>query len=164
EELVQRLLALVVPAAQARAAMAADGVDLIDEDDAGGVPLSLVEEIAHAGRAHADEHLDEVRAREREERHARLTRNRLGEECLARARRTEQERALRDASAEALEFLRIAQELDDLFQLLLRLVGASHVLERDLGARFQRDLGTALPELHRACPARLDLADHHHPE
>ena len=34
QQLVQRLLALVVAAAEARAAMAADRVDLVDEDDA----------------------------------------------------------------------------------------------------------------------------------
>ena len=34
EQLVERLLALVVPAAEARAAMTADGVDLVDEHDA----------------------------------------------------------------------------------------------------------------------------------
>jgi hypothetical protein len=34
EQLVEGLLALVVTAAEARAAMAADGVDLVDEDDA----------------------------------------------------------------------------------------------------------------------------------
>ena len=40
EQLVQRLLALVVTAAQAGAAMAADGVDLVDEDDARRVLLA----------------------------------------------------------------------------------------------------------------------------
>ena len=42
QQLVQRLFALVVPAAQACASLAAHGVDLIDEDDAGMVfwPLS----------------------------------------------------------------------------------------------------------------------------
>ena len=62
QQLVQRLLALVVAAAQARAAMAADGVDLVDEDDAGGVLLGLLEHVAHAAGADADEHLHEVRA------------------------------------------------------------------------------------------------------
>ena len=62
EELVERLLALVVPAAEARAAVTADGVDLVDEDDAGRVLLALLEEVAHAAGADADEHLDEVRA------------------------------------------------------------------------------------------------------
>ncbi len=37
QNLVQRLLTLVVGAAQTRAALAADGIDLIDEDDEGAV-------------------------------------------------------------------------------------------------------------------------------
>ena len=51
EELVERLLALVVAAAEARAPVAPDGVDLVDEDDAGRVLLSLLEEVADAARA-----------------------------------------------------------------------------------------------------------------
>ena len=62
EELVQRLLAFVVTAAETGAAMAADRVDFVDEDDAGGVLFTLLEEVAHARGAHADEHFDEVRA------------------------------------------------------------------------------------------------------
>ena len=61
QHLVQGLLALVVAAAQAGATLAADGVDFIDEDDAGRVLLGVLEHVAHAGRAHADEHFDEVR-------------------------------------------------------------------------------------------------------
>ena len=62
EQLVQRLLALVVAAAEAGAAMAADRVDFVDEDDAGRVLLGLLEHVAHARSADADEHLDEVGA------------------------------------------------------------------------------------------------------
>jgi hypothetical protein len=72
EQLVQRLLALVVAAAEAGAAVAADGVDLVHEDDARRRLLRLLEEVAHARGADADEHLDEVGAGDREERHARL--------------------------------------------------------------------------------------------
>ena len=59
-------------AAKAGAAMAADGVDFVDKDDAGRVLLGLFEHVAHAGGADADEHLDEVRARNGEERHVGL--------------------------------------------------------------------------------------------
>ena len=76
QELVQRLLALVVAAAEPGAAMAADGVDLVDEDDAGGVLLALHEEVTDARGADADEHLDEVRARDGEERARRPRRRR----------------------------------------------------------------------------------------
>ncbi len=86
EELVQRLLALVVTAAEARAAVTTDGVDLVDEDDAGRVLLALLEEVADAARADADEHLDEVRAGDAEERHARFARDGAREERLAGAR------------------------------------------------------------------------------
>src|SRR3546814_18661430 len=79
QQLVQRLLALVVPATQARAAMAADGVDLVDEDDARRVLLALLEHVAHAAGADADEHLDEVGARDREERPLGLTGDGLGQ-------------------------------------------------------------------------------------
>src|SRR6185437_7939132 len=68
EQLVQRLLALVVTAAQAGAAVAPDGVDLVHEDDAGGVLLGLLEQVAYAAGAHADEHLDEIRPADAEER------------------------------------------------------------------------------------------------
>ena len=97
EQLVQRLLALVVPAAQAGAAVATDGVDLVDEDDARRVRLALLEQVAHAAGADADEHLHEVGARHREERTARLAGDRLGEQRLARARRTR--RAARPSAA-----------------------------------------------------------------
>jgi hypothetical protein len=49
-----------VPAAEAGAAVSPDGVDLVDEDDAGRVLLALQEEIARARRPR-QEHLDEVR-------------------------------------------------------------------------------------------------------
>src|SRR5260370_8828874 len=67
EELVEGLLALVVSTAEACAAVTADCVDLIDEDDAGGVLLALLEEVADAGSADADEHLDKVGAGDGEE-------------------------------------------------------------------------------------------------
>ena len=82
QQLVQRLLALVVTAAHPGTAMAADGVDLVHEDDAGRVLFRLLEEVADAAGADADEHLDEVRAGDREERHPGLAGNGAGEQRL----------------------------------------------------------------------------------
>ena len=62
EELVERLLAFVVAADGAAAARLAQGVEFVDEDDAGGLALGLAEQVAHAAGADADEHLDEVGA------------------------------------------------------------------------------------------------------
>ena len=67
EQLVERLLALFV-AERVAAAVAADGVELVDEDDARLVAARLAEQLAHARRADAGVHLDEVRAAGRDER------------------------------------------------------------------------------------------------
>ena len=114
EHLVERLLALVVAAAQAGAAVAADGVDLVDEDDRRGVLLGLLEQVAHAAGADADEHLDEVRAGDREERHAGLAGDGAGQQRLAGAGRAEQQHALGDLRADGLELGRVLQEVLDL--------------------------------------------------
>ncbi len=99
QQLIERLFALVVAAAKARAAMAPDRVDFVDEDDAGRVLLGLLEHVAHPARADADEHLDEVRARDGEERHVGFARDRPGGQGLAGARRADQQHAARDPPA-----------------------------------------------------------------
>ena len=50
QQLVERLLAFVIAAAQTGATMAADGVDFVDEDDAGRVLLGLLEHVADAAK------------------------------------------------------------------------------------------------------------------
>ena len=101
EQLVQRLLALVVTAAEAGAAVAADGIDLVHEDDAGRGLLRLLEEVAHARCADADEHLDKVGAGDREERDARLARDGTREQRLTGAGRAVEQNALRNRSRPA---------------------------------------------------------------
>ena len=48
-------------AAETRAAMTTHRIDLVDEDDARRVLLALLEQIAHARGANADEHFNKVR-------------------------------------------------------------------------------------------------------
>ena len=141
QQLVQRLLALVIAAAEAGAAMAADRVDFVDEDDAGRVLLGLLEHVAHAAGADADEHLDEVGARDGEEGHIRFAGDGAREQRLAGARRADQQHALGDAAAQALEFLRVAQEVDDLLQLFLGLVDAGDILEGHPAGALGQQLG-----------------------
>ena len=164
QQLVQRLLALVVAAAQAGAALAADRVDFIDEHDARRVLLRLLEHVAHARRAHADEHLDEVGAGDREERHLRFAGDRLGEQRLAGAGRADHQHAARNAAAELLELGRVAQELDELGDFFLRLVAAGDVGERDGVVRLVEHARLALAEAERAAPAAaLHLAHEEDP-
>src|SRR4051812_32680245 len=98
--------------------MTAHRIDLVDEDDARCVLLALLEQVAYARGAYTDEHLHEVRARDAEERHTGFTGDRPCQQRLAGTRRTHQQHTLRDATAEALEFLGILEECDDLFAIV----------------------------------------------
>ena len=102
QQLVQRLLALVVTTAEPGTAMSTDRIDLVDEDDARRLLLGLLEHVAHARGADADEHLDEIGTGNREERHFGLAGNRLGEQGLAGTGRTDHQHAARNLAAELL--------------------------------------------------------------
>ena len=88
EQLVERLLALFV-AERVAAAAAAHGVELVDEDDARLVAARFLEQLAHARRADAGVHLDEVGAARRDERARRLRQpsNARAASCRCRAGR-----------------------------------------------------------------------------
>ncbi len=150
EELVEGLLALVVAAADAGTAVAADGVDLVDEDDGRGVRLGLLEQVADAGGTDTDEHFDEVRAGDREERHAGLAGDGAGQQGLAGARRAVEQHALGDLGADGLELGRLLEELLDFLELLHGLVSTGDVGEGHLRHVLVDQLGLGLAELHDA--------------
>ena len=132
EQLVQRLIVLAIE--RAGPARHADRVELVDEDDRRRVLTSLFEELSDPGGSEPREHLDERRRAGRVEVRARLGGDRLGDQRLPRAWRAVQQDALRDPRAETLELLTIAQEVDDLLQLGLRLVQSGDVRPRDVRA------------------------------
>ena len=149
EQLIERLLALVVAAAQAGTALTADRVDLVDEDDRRRLLLGVLEEVAHARGAHTHEHLDELGTGDGEERHARLAGDGLGQQGLAGAGGTDQQHAARNLGAELAEPLGIGQKVADLLEFLNRFIDAGDVLELDVGTRGLGRLGVRLAELHR---------------
>ena len=160
EQLVQRLLALVVAAAEAGTAVPSDRVDLVDEDDRRRVRLGLLEQVTHPGRTDTDEHLDEVRAGDRVERHAGLTGDSAREQGLAGTGRAVEQHALRDLGADRLELGRIGEELLDLFEFLDRLVSAGDVGEGRLRGVLADQLGLRAAEAHHPVAAALHLAHH----
>ena len=164
QQLIQRLLALVVAAAEARAAMAADRVDLVDEDDAGRVLLRLIEHVAHAADAPTPTNISTKSEPEM------VKNGTLASPAMARASSVlpvpggpTKQRAARDAPAELLEFLRVAQELDDLLQIFLGLVDAGDVVEGHAAMPLGEQLGLGLAEAHGAPAARLHLAHEENP-
>ena len=117
---------------------------------AGRVLFRLFEHVAHAAGADADEHLDEIRTRNGEERHACLTRNGAGQQRLAGTRRADQQRAFRNLAPELGEALRVLEELDDFLKLFACFIDPRDIVEGDLALSFGKQLGLGLAEAHRA--------------
>ena len=99
QQLVERLLALVVAATQAGSALTSHSIDLIDKDDRRGLGLGLLKEVAHAAGADAHKHLDKVGTRNAKERYARFAGNSLGQQRLTGARRAHEQYATRNLGA-----------------------------------------------------------------
>src|SRR5262249_35838228 len=91
-----------------------DGVNFVDEEDAWGILFRSLEHIADAARAHTDEHLNELGARDRVEWHPRLAGHGPRHQRLARPRRADQQHALGHDGPQAHELLWRAQDLHDL--------------------------------------------------
>ena len=162
QNLVQRLLALVMAAAQSSATLAADRVDFVDEDDRRRFGLGALEQVAYAARADADEHFDELGTGDAEERHAGLTSHGARHQGLAGTRRANHQHALGNTRAQTNELFRFLQELDDFSQFLLGFFRAGHVRERDLRAlHVAGDAGAAAAKAHRLVLAATHRA--HHP-
>ena len=164
EQLVQRLLALLVAAERALGPRLAERVELVDEDDAGRLGFGLLEQIANPGGADADEHLDELRAAHREERDVRFAGDRARQQRLAGARRPDQQHTLGNPSAQVGVFLRVLQELDDLLELVLRLFHSRHVLEAHLHFVVGVDLRLAAGEGHHAAFGARHAAEEEAPD
>ena len=150
QQLVEGLLALRGPAvAGARAAMPADGVELVDEDHRAPRTARFLEEAADPRRAAADEHLDEARSGGREEVHAGVSGDGSRQHRLAGARRSIEEHAAWRPGAEDLEPLRVLEPFGDVDQLLL---GGIHALDLfpEHGCRLARLDRLGASRAHRA--------------
>ena len=109
--------------------MTAHGVDLIDENNAGRALFGLFKQIADTGSTHADEHLSKVGAGDGEERHTGLARDGFGQQGLTGSRRAHEQNSLGNTGAQRIELAGVLQELDDLLQFLLFLIGAGHIIK-----------------------------------
>jgi hypothetical protein len=157
EKRIERLFALIMAASDAMAAMPADRVDFVDENNAGRGFLPLLEHVAHAGRADADEHFHEVRPADREEGHIRFAGDGPGEQRLAGPGRSNQENAFWNSSAELLEFFRVAQEFDEFLHLILGFLDAGYVFEGDLILVSREHARLGFTEVQGALAGHADL-------
>ena len=91
QELIEGLFPLIVSAHDVDPPGLAQGIQFIDENDAGGAGRRLGEKVADPGRPDPDEHLHKLGAADAEEGNLRLSGHGLGQQGFARSRRADQE-------------------------------------------------------------------------
>ena len=164
QQLVQGLFAFVMATAQTGATLAAHGVDLVDEDEAGGVLLALHEQVAHTGGTHAHEHLHEVRTGDGEEGHAGLTGHGAGQQGLTGTWRAHQQHALGDAAAQTGELFGVGQEFHHFGQFVLGFIHTGHVLKGHTGRVLVEQARAGTAKAHGLAAATLHLAHEEDPD
>src|SRR5882724_11797582 len=107
-------------------AVLADTINLIDEDDRRFVLCGLPEKLSHPFRADADEYLRKIASMRAEKLCVGFASDCLGQHRLACSRRADEEHALGQAAAKALELPGIAQKIHYLLNLSFRFLNSRH--------------------------------------
>ena len=126
--------------------------------------LGLLKHVAYARRADTNEHLYEIGAGYRKERHLGFSGNGARQQRLAGAGRANHQHTAWNTAAEFLKLARIAQKIDQFGHLLLGLLAARDVRKSDGIGGFIKHARPALAE--RKCataPATLHLAHEEYP-
>ena len=155
QDLVEGLFPFVVAAPQPCSALAADSVNLVDEENARGFGTRFVKELAHTRCTDADEHLHEFGTVDRKKTHPGFAGHGAGQECFSRAGRAEKKGAFRDAGAHFVVPLGVFKVVDDLFEFLLDVVEPGNVGECHTVFLF------GIVGTHRAFHESAEPAPHH---
>src|SRR5210317_1252616 len=154
-----------MPAAQTGATVSTDGIDFVDEDNAGRLFLSLLKHIADTRRTDTHEHLNEIRTRNREKRYFCLAGDRLCKQGLPRTGLTCHQNTARNTAAQLLESRRISQKLNELLHVFFCFIHAGNVCKGRGNLIFAQQTRFALTEAHWAAAATataLHLAHEEH--
>ena len=122
----------------------------------------MLEQVTDTACAHAHEHLHKVRTGNGEEWDVSLARHSLGQQRLAGAGRTHQQRTLWQFRADGGVLLGIVEEINDLLQGFFGLVLTGHVLESNAGLLFHVDLGLGFSEAAHHAVAAHALSEQIH--
>ena len=130
KEGIQGILTFIVTAhGRVLAAGTTHGINLIDEDNAWRLFLSLSEEVANTGCTDTHKHFNEVGTAHREEWYTCFTSYSLCQERLTCSRRTHEECSLRNLTTQVGIFLWVFEELHDFLHFLFGTFLSGHVLE-----------------------------------
>ena len=146
KDLVQGLFTLIMSATEPGPSLTADGVDLIDENNARLVAFCHIKQVTHTRSTDTDVHFHEIGTADREERDTRFPGNRLGKQRFTRSGRADQQDPLGDLGPEVGELLGTLQEVNHFLEFLFLLLRPGNIGKADLDIGRYPCLGLA--EVH----------------
>jgi hypothetical protein len=150
QNLVDSLFALVVTPALTTTALTSDGINLINEDDAGGVLLCLAKDVTDTGSSHTDKHLYKLGTRDTDERNTGLSGNSLGEKSLSGSWRTVKDHTTGDLASVLGVRLGLLQKVNDFFEFQFSTVAPGDIVKGYTGIGDHLDLSLGLSKAHLA--------------
>ena len=128
--------------------MATDCINFIYENDAGRMLLGLVKHVPHTAGTNANKHLDEIRARNGEERHACFASDGPRQQSFTGTGRTNHQHAARNLAAQLLELAGVLEKIDQLADFLLGFFDARNICKGDLDLIGIEHAGPGFAETH----------------
>ena len=145
--------------------MTTDRIDFVDENDAGRLLLRLIKHIANTRGTDTHEHLNKVRAGDREKWHLGLACNGFSQQRLTGTGLSYHQHTTRNTTTELLETTRVSQKLNKLLNVLFGLVHTRDISKGCRNLVFAEKFCLTLPKTHGATTATataLHLAHKEH--
>ena len=120
--------------------LAANGVDFIDEHDAGGLFLGLFKQVTDLCGTTANKHFHKLRTGHREERYVSLASNSLGQHGFTCTGRAYKQKALWHGCTDFRIFLGIVKVVYDFLKVLFCFINALNIIERGASIGFYINL------------------------
>ena len=164
EHLVQSLFAFVIASAETGAALTADRINFVDEDDAGRILLSVLEHVANTSGTDTDEHFNEVGTGNRKEGNLGFAGDGFGQKSLTGTRRADEQHTARNTTAQSLIAARILEVVHNFGHFFFGFIAACNIGKSDIVIRAVEHSGFRFAEAEStALSAALHLAHEENP-
>ena len=150
QELVEGLFPFIMTPHGSEASGFSQGIQFIDENDAGRLLFGLHKKVPHPSRTETHEHLHKLRSAQAEERHAALSCNRLGQKSLPGSRWTYEQDPFWHFAAQFRKLRGLLEEFNHLHQFLFGFIHTGRVFKGDVQLILHVDFGLVFAQGHKA--------------
>src|ERR1041384_3233974 len=128
------------------AALPANRIQLVDENNAWRLAFGLLEQIANTRRSDSNKHLHEIASAERKEWNTRFSSDGFRQQRFSCPRWTNEKHSFRNLGSQRLVALGVLQKIDHLLQFVFGFIAAGHIGKAHAGIPVGYQFGAAFPK------------------